>query len=250
MTLAPEITDLLRRANGFLRDPEQIVTGQSDTLLLRARFTLERFSPELFDALGILCPASLSAAVDKRRAEFLAGRAMVKMAFQTLGLPDADIPIGPDRAPVWPLGVAGSISHARGHCAAILCANPERFTRHFGVDIEAYASPRAQAAIAKIALTESDRALLAASGPQAPLASDRLATLIFSAKETLFKALYPQVRAYFGFDAAALTASPAHDHLTLRLTRPLHAKLPEGAEFTLRYALREDHLVTWLITQP
>lgn len=247
MPLAPEIVDLMHRAEGFLFDAEMLASGQGGAALIRARFALDRFSPALFDRLGIPCPTTLVRAAEKRRAEFLAGRAMARAALKTLALPAVEIAIGPDRAPIWPQGVLGSISHARGHCAAIVAPEASPRSQGLGIDIEAYAAPRAQAALVKIALSNTERALLDGKSGFPP---DRLATLIFSAKETLFKALYPVVRAHFGFDAAVLSELPAPDHLTLRLTRSLHPTLREGAAFNLRYVLNEDHLVTWMIAPP
>ncbi|WP_376870760.1 4'-phosphopantetheinyl transferase [Albirhodobacter sp. R86504] len=243
---------LISRAQGFLSDAEAIAFSpcHPTPVLLRARFHIERFDPALFDALECPCPASLHTAALKRRAEFLAGRAMAKAALEACALPSPEIPIGLDRAPIWPTGATGSISHARGHCAAV--AMPAaRPNVALGVDIEAFANPRAATAIRKIALTPVDHAALKAhSAP--PDAEDRLATLIFSAKETLFKTLYPTVRAHFGFDAAAVAQlAPAGDAaqtgtLTLRLTRALHPTLPAGAAFAVRFTLRDDHLLTWL----
>ena len=239
----PELSDLIRSADGFLSDLEQMDSGHGEAVLLRVRYDLTRFEPSLFTALEIPCPAKLITAVEKRRGEFLAGRAMAKAALCLLGLEAQEIPIGPDRAPIWPAGSIGSISHARGHAAAIVMRAGE--ARHLGADIEAYASPRAQAAIAKIALTDTDRAVLQGYDN---LPAAHLAALIFSAKETLFKALYPVVRAHFGFEAASLAAPPEGGRLALRLTRDLHPTLLKGAEFNLCYALRDDFLVTWLIS--
>src|SRR5271165_6795043 len=57
--------------------------------------------------------ASLGAADADRVREFESGRAYAKRALAMLGIDDVDLPIGPDRSPVWPIGVVGSISHVR-----------------------------------------------------------------------------------------------------------------------------------------
>lgn len=206
------------------------------TALLCGRFNLANFTPDRFAALQIACPDSLKPAADKRKAEFLAGRAMAKRALQSLNQPPADIPIGPTRAPIWPRGIAGSISHARGHCAAIITTRPNT---DLGVDIEAIATGTALKAIREKALTSPEHALLTGQ-------PDSLATLIFSAKETLFKALYPTVQSHFGFDAARLMQLPSNGNARLILTRTLHASLTEGAVFDVHFHTADDHVLSWL----
>src|SRR5215469_16812348 len=63
--------------------------------------------------------AIVARAVEKRRAEFATGRACAHAALDAWGAPDAPLLPGPDRAPLWPDGFVGSISHARGACAAV-----------------------------------------------------------------------------------------------------------------------------------
>jgi 4'-phosphopantetheinyl transferase EntD len=58
----------------------------------------------------------------ERMLELKAGRYFAKRAMARFGIKDVELPIGPDRAPVWPKGVTGSITHVRdrhfGYCAA------------------------------------------------------------------------------------------------------------------------------------
>ena len=49
-----------------------------------------------------------------RKLEFNMGRAYARSALSKLGVHDADLPMGGDRAPVWPEGLTGSITHAAG----------------------------------------------------------------------------------------------------------------------------------------
>jgi 4'-phosphopantetheinyl transferase EntD len=48
-----------------------------------------------------------------RLREFESGRAYAKRALGMLGIDNVDLPIGPNRSPVWPAGIVGSITHAR-----------------------------------------------------------------------------------------------------------------------------------------
>ena len=72
--------------------------------------------------------------IEKRHREFAAGRRAARAAMTGLGLPAVAIPMGPDRAPVWPEGVTGSISHTDTHCLAAVARTGE--VRALGLDLE------------------------------------------------------------------------------------------------------------------
>jgi 4'-phosphopantetheinyl transferase EntD len=130
--------------------------------------------------------------VPSRRIEFSAGRFCARMAMRRLGYPAAVVPAGADRAPVWPLGLVGSISHCRGYCAAVL-AQCKHF-RSIGLDVEqrGAVSPSLESSILRSEEIEMLRALAQADS------MDWL-TLYFSAKEATYKALYPLHRKLIGF---------------------------------------------------
>ena len=68
-------------------------------------------------------------------------------------------------------------------------------------------------------------------------------TLVFSAKESLFKALFPQVQARMGFDCARVTKLDDKT-LTLALTRQL-AGFEEGTAF-LHWQQHGEQVITLL----
>ena len=72
------------------------------------RLNIELF-PEEEQALG--------RAVEKRRREFITGRACAREALGRLGLPPAPIGSGAHGEPLWPAGVVGSITHCEGYRA-------------------------------------------------------------------------------------------------------------------------------------
>jgi 4'-phosphopantetheinyl transferase EntD len=73
--------------------------------------------------------ASLGAVDANRIREFESGRAYAKCALAMLGIRNVDLPIGPSRSPLWPIGVVGSITHVQnGHngtyvAAAVACTD-------------------------------------------------------------------------------------------------------------------------------
>ena len=68
--------------------------------------------PDTADQLGLALPVTLDKAVQKRKAEFLAGRYCARAALAQLdGSLAVNIGIGANREPLWPPGFVGSITH-------------------------------------------------------------------------------------------------------------------------------------------
>lgn len=78
--------------------------------------------------------ASIHEAVPRRKREFAAGRAAARFAMEQVGSPPAALPVGPDRAPVWPDGLVGSIAHSSRVCVAL--AAKRNAVCSIGIDIE------------------------------------------------------------------------------------------------------------------
>ena len=148
--------------------------------------------------------AAVARAVPQRRAEFTAGREAARRAMAQLGLPALAIPAGPDRAPIWPDGLIGSISHTVGLCLAIV--GPAEVYRALGIDIEGDAALD-DALIPEICRPE-ERALLPRTGAGAH------AKRIFSAKEAAYKAHYPMVRRIFGFHGLSVDLRQGYARFT------------------------------------
>ncbi len=140
---------------------------------------------------------AMARAIPKRRSEFAAGRRAARAGMASLGLPQAAIPQGPDRAPVWPAGLAGSIAH----CETLCIAAVSQTHRSIGIDIEP-ATPLADDLI-PIICADAEQAWLPQTG------RGRVAKQIFSAKEAVYKAQYPLIGRIIGFDDVIL--SPAGD---------------------------------------
>ncbi len=137
--------------------------------------------------------AALKAAVPRRVAEFHAGRAAARAAMSELGLLPRPVPMGPDRAPIWPEGVAGSISHTAQVCVAAVGRSAD--WAGIGIDLEP-AEPLDPLLVGEIC-NRAERTWL---GTQPAAERGLMAKLIFSAKEAAYKAQYPVSRKLFGFD--------------------------------------------------
>ena len=189
----------LSNQHPFLWEASLGVEHSFDKIILkRYDFSIARFDKSLFEQFGIASPAELNRAVDKRQAEFLAGRYAARQVLQTLGYCDIQIPVGQHRSPVWPEDIVASITHTSN--TAICAAAAKDDVHYLGIDLENHVSTKTALEIKSGVLLEQEERLLRTL----PVAFEAAFTLIFSAKESVFKALYPFVQEYFDFHAAAL----------------------------------------------
>ena len=72
---------------------------------------------EAIPALTASEQASIAPMAPARLAEFAQGRMHARIALARFGLADASIPMGSKRAPLWPAGFVGSISHVPSDAA-------------------------------------------------------------------------------------------------------------------------------------
>lgn len=124
---------------------------------------------------------AISGAVPARQREFAAGRVAARMA---MGQPLA-LPMGPDRAPIWPAGWSGSITHA-GLWAVAAALRGQGLV---GLDMEPDEDLPAE--ILDTVLTPVERSVLR---------DLRQARRIFAIKEAAYKAQYPLSGQIFGFE--------------------------------------------------
>jgi 4'-phosphopantetheinyl transferase EntD len=150
--------------------------------------------------LSILDPEEarcVARAVPARVAEFAAGRLCARLALAELGVVGFPLLAAPDRSPVWPLGVVGSISHTAGHCAVVAGSR----TQFLGLGLDTELLAAVHAGLWSKLCTPPEHTRLGAL-PAAQRA--RAAALIFAAKEAFYKMQYPLTRERLDFDAVAI----------------------------------------------
>ncbi|MFJ9814885.1 4'-phosphopantetheinyl transferase [Streptomyces sp. NPDC101151] len=161
-------------------------------------------------------------AVDKRRREFTAVRVCARRAMEKLGVPPQPVLTGERGAPRWPAGLVGSMTHCEGYRAAALVRATDLAS--LGIDAESH-GPLPEGVFESISLpAEQDRhRRLCAARPGVHW--DRL---LFSAKESVYKAWFPLTRAWLDFSEAdiELVTEPGRDtrgrfHARLLVPGPL-----------------------------
>lgn len=178
-------------------------------------------------------PLSITRSVPKRQAEYLAGRRAALAALHEAGSTATDLPIGQNRAPSWPSGFIGSISHTHGIAVAIALPTTVGVSG-IGIDIERVMPPNQMAAIRDVAIDEREYDLLAS------LADARgwpyALTLAFSSKESFYKAAAATVDRLFDFSALRIEACDiANAYLEARIADTLAPGLPAGQRHALRW---------------
>ncbi|WP_339053594.1 4'-phosphopantetheinyl transferase family protein [Arsenophonus endosymbiont of Crataerina pallida] len=200
-------------------------------------FDIRCYQDALFTYFAIPFPQTLSSAVVKRRAEYIAVRYAAKILLRTAGCNNTP-GIGQDRAPAWPSGWCGSLSHTDGHAIALV--SPQEADLILGVDIETFSSLTIRQT-ANLFSSLDEQALLADSGIDYEIAL----LVTFSAKESLFKALYPEVRYFFGFEAARVCKIDIlHQRITLELTQTLTQNRKKGSQIAGYYVMRDNQVIT------
>lgn len=134
--------------------------------------------------------------VEKRRQEFMAGRAHARIALKALGVMPQAIPVDSSRAPIWPTGFVGSISHA-GELAAAVAA-PNRLMAGIGIDLEP-ASPLDEELLEFVCLPDELARLREGARHSHDRGPAHVAKLIFSAKESVYKCLAPRLGIFLEF---------------------------------------------------
>jgi 4'-phosphopantetheinyl transferase EntD len=189
--------------------------------------------------------AALGRAMDKRRREFTTARACARAALATLGLPPVPIVPGLRGAPQWPTGIVGSMTHCAGYRAAVVARVQDVLT--LGLDAEP--DDRLPEGVLDTIATADERAGLCALASAAPEPCwDRL---LFSAKESVYKAWFPLTLRSLGFEEAAITINPADGTFTARLLVPGPALAGRPlTEFAGRWLARRGLVLTAIAVPP
>lgn len=171
--------------------------------------------------------AAMARAIPARRREFAAGRRAARDAMQALDLPPTAILPGPDRAPIWPDGITGSISHGGGTCLALVARRGA--ITSLGIDLEP-AEP-----------LPPDLVETVCTGPEHDAIKDHdlLGRVIFCAKEAAYKAQYPLSREILEFHDLQTMIDLAGGQFEARFTRtcpPFQA----GAQMVGRIVIARD----------
>jgi 4'-phosphopantetheinyl transferase EntD len=182
-------------------------------------------------------------AVPGRVREVTYARSCARRALAELGIAETPIGRGPRGEPRWPAGVVGSITHTKGYYAAAVA--PASLVRSIGIDAEVH-DRLPDGVLGHIAF-DAELAWLDRLGT-GPICWDRL---LFSAKESVYKAWFPLTGRWLGFEDALLTVDPA--------TRTFQAELlvdgstasgPPLRTMSGRFLVKDGFVLTAVLVPP
>jgi 4'-phosphopantetheinyl transferase EntD len=179
----------------------------------------------------------------ERLREFVVGRRCAARALADAGAIELDVKVGPHRQPIWPRGFVGSITHSSSFALAAVGRSSQVIS--VGVDSEPILDEPSLAAVAPLALHRSEQ--------QRVEGRLDLATVVFSAKESLFKCLYPLAGTFFDYldaQVASLDLVDGRGVCMLSLGRELGARFARGSVFLVRAAIAGGHAHTCLELLP
>lgn len=202
--------------------------------------TIEAFEDVVDGKLLSEEEAAIAGATVERRREFATARNCARRALAELGVPEAPLLPGQRREPLWPNGVVGSLTHCSQYRAAAVARRSELAS--LGIDAEPHA-PLPKGVAREIALPDELEALMRL--PSLAVAWDRV---LFSAKESVYKAWYPLAQRWLDFDDVLIEFAPSAQLRGTFKATLLHSRLTLSGQ-TLdalagRYAIRNDLVLT------
>jgi len=207
----------------------------SSVSFCRCTFDWQRSCSRSFQQYAVQRPTSAFNWSKRRQSEYLAGRYCAIKALAAINPPNSlwiidQLPIRDDHSPQWPQGTVGSISHS--HSQAIAIAAPASNFVGLGIDCETVLSDSAAAEIAPWVLHPDDLHCKI----DTPIGYGPLITLLFSAKESLFKALAPghkSTPAFSDFLASVLVSRVTANTLRLNIEMRLNGRRAANSPFEL-----------------
>jgi len=191
---------------------------------------------------GLLSPR----AVEKRRVEFSLGRGAAHDAVAALlGVSTQPIGKGRNGEPLWPEGLVGSITHSGN--TALAAVGWRTDTDGVGIDLESLPG-RVTQDISRRVCTPEERAWVTETGEA--LCARLRVRMLFSAKESVYKAFFPSGKAFLGFQDVELRWEPGKRLFHGRLLRPGGPGYPLGYSFTVSCRRTRDFVFTFLCLPP
>jgi len=188
--------------------------------------------------------AAVARAVPARRIEFARGRACARAALEALGLGAPALPVSPSRAPVWPAGVTGSITHCRGLVAAAVGRSCDLAA--IGLDAEPRGPLQGDVAARIASAVEHAQ-------PANDAVADAVPRLLFSAKEVVHKCIHPLTGVILDFlDVAIVFDEPVAGAGAFRVEPRSEAARPLEPLGRLegRYRVEAAHVVAAGFVRP
>ncbi|MCJ8347657.1 4'-phosphopantetheinyl transferase superfamily protein [bacterium] len=203
-------------------------------------YSFDEIDFEYFLERGIILPNHSDNWAKKRKRDYLAGRYCAMKCLQDFGFPlnsGFQILSNKDRSVLWPEGYCGSITHTSQYVASVV-ARCKDF-RSLGIDSENKMKRRTFDRIKRQIAKDNEIEMV-----QQKLGDEQLAlTLIFSAKESIYKSVFPISKVFFYFEAFCIDTIDA-DHLEGYFTKDLNPEFTKDSRMSIFYEIHQDRVDT------
>ncbi|MFC0821281.1 4'-phosphopantetheinyl transferase family protein [Moraxella marmotae] len=192
----------------------------------------------LFD---IFIPKKFDSMAQKRKRDYFFSRKCAKTLLMLMGCREHRIKLHnkADGQIMWPFGFIGSISHTQG--CAMACIGLKNTTHYLGVDIERPMEQSVTTQIFALISHCSQADALQAYCSQLRLPANIVTTIIFSAKESFFKAIYPIDNRLFNFSDIKVVKIT---NKTVFLKLSIQGHSMHKHIIPVHYAISEDFIYT------
>lgn len=215
----------------------------SDLTQFYCKYSRQSFNKDLFHIYNLEYPLSMVDVSEKRKSEFLAGRYCARQALSNFGVKAFQVGIGENRSPLWPEGYSGSISHTCDVATAIVSNSHDILG--VGVDVERVLTHDFFEDVKTHVLTPGEYYLLNSR----KYSKYEMLTIIFSLKESFFKAAYNLTQCYFGFDAITIISIDGESGtITFCINETLHERLCQDDVLEGQFTFAGEGLVATLVT--
>lgn len=212
----------------------------SDVHIYSCRFIESMFNPSSFNCYRIHQPTHIANGSVKKMSHYFAGRYLVSLALNDLDYESVDILNRPDGSPIWPFSISGSISHTRNAACCVI----DRTGHSVGIDIQNILYEPNVSLVEKRVTTVIDEI---SNHPYLKMDRNTYISLIFSAKECLYKAIYPAVKKHFTFNAFNIIHPVGENILTFELVYSLSEKHAICTRYKVNYSVSESWVLTWMV---
>lgn len=197
---------------------------------IRQSYTLER-------------PSYLENASEKRLNEFFAGRILAQAILQQHFNCSMYISSTQLKLPQWPNGFIGSISHSNEQAIVAISSQSE----YFGIDIERIVETSFAEESSALILTPFEQRLWQAEISHYLNFREYL-TLIFSLKESLYKAVYPVAQNYIDFlEATTVEMNMKNQSAILKFDQKTRQRYGLKPEYEGYWQFNNDDVITYIV---
>lgn len=250
-----------KKSSTFITDQTQLSLplGAHSLLIQVVKYDLNQYEDSLYSTFKIEQPSESKQWIIKRKAQFLAGRIASKYALKTMDAKDETIHIGKHREPLWDENIIGSISHDNG--VSIATAQFQKSSNQgIGLDIQTILNDQEITETTNIVLTANDKKLLKKTEQNSfykqfsEQSYNQLFTLLFSAKESFFKAAFKEIGQHFNFDVMSLKSVDFESKtLLLKCEKTVSDNIVCGSEYLLYFnylIINEPVFITYFVFSP